>query len=405
MGEFAVIEDNYNGKPVTYYVRPDRKDDAPYLFSKTPEMMRFFSAYTGVEYPYDTYAQTVVEVYANAMEHTTATTHSFALLMDKKAALDVGYVRVVAHELAHQWFGDLVTCRDWSHGWLNEGFASYFTALWTEHDLGKDAFKQEMLSEQQIYLQEDSSYRRPIVYYTTFEDGEELFDRHMYQKGCWVLHMLRHQLGEAAFRRGIQSYLERYRTRKVITADLERTLEEVTGRSLAQFFQQWVYAGGYPAFDVSYSWDSEHKMAKVKIQQTQQVDDLTPCFVTPVDLVFTIPASDESTTDDYTKETRTIPLRVIVGEDGQSEQGFYLPLEREPLMVRLIPTVGCSRSSLSNVLARCCAINLPTTRTRWGVLRPLTRWAMRAAMRAWLPSNNACSMMPSGVCVPPPRPR
>ncbi|HVB20331.1 MAG TPA: M1 family metallopeptidase [Ktedonobacteraceae bacterium] len=337
VGEFAVIEDSYNGKPLTYYVRPDRKDDAPYLLSKTPQMMQFFSAYTGVEYPYDKYAQTVVEIYANAMEHTTATTHSFSLLMDKKASLDVDYVAVVAHELAHQWFGDLVTCRDWSNGWLNEGFASYFTVLWAEHDRGKDVFKQAMLSEKQIYLQEDSSHRRPIVYYVTHEDGEELFDRHMYQKGCWVLHMLRHQLGDAAFRRGIKTYLERYRTREVITADLERTLEEATGRSLAQFFQQWVYQGGYPAFEVSYSWDSEHTMAKVKIRQTQQVDDLTPCFVTPIDLAFTIPTSDEAAKDADTTETRTIPMCVTVGEDGQSEQSFYLPLEREPVMVRFDP--------------------------------------------------------------------
>jgi aminopeptidase N len=337
VGEFAVIEDSYNGKPVTYYVRPDRKDDAPYLFSKTPQMMQFFSAYTGVEYPYDKYAQTVVEIYSNAMEHTTATTHSFSLLMDKKASLDTDYVRVVAHELAHQWFGDLVTCRDWSNGWLNEGFASYFTELWTEHDKGEDEFKQGMLSEKQIYLQEDSSHRRPIVYYVFHEDGEELFDRHMYQKGCWVLHMLRHQLGEAAFRRGIQTYLERYRTREVITADLERTLEEVTGRSLAQFFQQWLYQGGYPAFEVNYSWDSEHAMAKVKIRQTQQIDELTPCFVTPVDLAFTIPTSDAAAKDEHTTETRTVAMRVTVGEDGQIEQSFYLPLEREPVMVRFDP--------------------------------------------------------------------
>ncbi len=271
------------------------------------------------------------------MEHTTATTHSFSLLMDQKAALDTNYVRVVAHELAHQWFGDLVTCRDWSNGWLNEGFASYFTELWTEHDKGEDEFKQGMLSEKQIYLQEDSSHRRPIVYYVFHEDGEELFDRHMYQKGCWVLHMLRHQLGEAAFRRGIQTYLERYRTREVITADLERTLEEVTGRSLAQFFQQWLYQGGYPAFEVNYAWDSEHNMAKVKIRQTQKVDELTPCFVTPVDLAFTIPTSDEAAKDADTTETRTIAMRVTVGEDGQIEQSFYLPLEREPVMVRFDP--------------------------------------------------------------------
>ncbi len=337
VSEFAVVEDSYNGKPVNYYVRPDRKDDARYYMGKTPEMMRFFADYTGVDYPYDKYAQTVVEIYTGAMEHTTATTHSFALLLDERAALDFDLVPVVAHELAHQWFGDLVTCRDWPNGWLNEGFATYFEELWNEHDLGTDYFKQSMLNLKKGYLEEDGQYRRPIVYHVYHNDGFELFDGHMYNKGAWVLHMLRHQLGDTTFRRGVKTYLERYREREVITADLERTFEEATGRSLAQFFQQWVYQGGYPAFEVNYSWDSEHSMAKLRIKQTQQVDDLTPCFVTQVDLAFTVPTSDEATKDEHVTETRTISMRVIAGEDGQVEQSFYIPLEREPLMVRFDP--------------------------------------------------------------------
>ena len=337
VGEFAVIEDSYKSIPVTYYVRPDRKDDARLYMGKTPEMIRFFSEYTGVEYPYNKYAQTVVEIYTGAMEHTTATTHGFTLLLDKRASLDVDLVPVVAHELAHQWFGDLLTCRDWSNGWLNEGFATYFEELWGEYDQGTDYFKRSMLQLKQNYLGEDTHYRRPIVYHVFYDDGFELFDAHLYEKGAWVLHMLRHQLGEAAFKRAINAYLSRYREREVITADLERTCEDVTGRSLAQFFQQWVYSGGYPAFEVNYSWDSEHTMAKVKIKQTQHVDDLTPCFVTPVDLAFTIPASDEAAKEDNTTETRTITMQVTVGEDGQVEQSFYMPLEREPVMVRFDP--------------------------------------------------------------------
>src|SRR5579885_2979697 len=337
VGDFAVIEDHYNGKPVNYYVRKDRKDDAHLYMGKTPQMMRFFSEYTGVEYPYDKYDQTVVELYTGAMEHTTATTHSFSLLMDQRAALDMDMVPVVAHELAHQWFGDLVTCRDWPNGWLNEGFATYFEELWGEHDLGNDYFKYSMLALKKGYLAEDSEYRRPVVYHVYHNDGFELFDGHMYNKGGWVLHMLRHQLGEKTFRRAINAYLNRYREREVITADLERTLEEVTGRSLAGFFQQWVYSGGYPAFEVNYSWDNEHHMAKVKIKQTQQVDDLTPCFVTPVDLAFTVPTSDEAAKDENTTETRTVSIRVIAGEDGQVEQTFYVPLEREPVMIRFDP--------------------------------------------------------------------
>ncbi len=338
VSDFAVIEDSYHGKPVTYYVRKDRKDDAPLLMGKTPQMMQFFSDFTGVEYPYDKYAQTVVELYTGAMEHTTATTHSFSLLMDKKAAFDNdALVPVVAHELAHQWFGDLVTCRDWSNGWLNEGFATYFENMWNEHDLGRNAFKQSMLGMKEWYMGEDKHYRRPIVYHVFHDDGFELFDGHMYGKGAWVLHMLRHQLGDAAFKRAIKTYLERYREKEVITADLERTFEESTGRSLAQYFQQWVYSGGYPEFTVNYSWDGEHKLAKIKIQQTQKVDELTPCFVTPVDLDFTLPISDEAAKDEFTKETITIPLSITVGEDGQVEQSFYVPLAREPLMVRFDP--------------------------------------------------------------------
>ncbi|HET9918623.1 MAG TPA: M1 family aminopeptidase [Ktedonobacteraceae bacterium] len=340
VGDFAVIEDSYNDIPVTYYIRHDRKDDAPLYMGKTPEMMRFFSEYTGVEYPYSKYAQTVVEIYTGAMEHTTTTTHSFMLVPDQKAALDIDLVPIVAHELAHQWFGDLITCRDWPNGWLNEGFATYFEELWGEHDQGIDYFKQSMLDLKNGYIEEDSHYRRPIVYHIYHDDGFELFDGHMYNKGGWVLHMLRHQLGEKTFRRAINGYLKRYREREVITADLERTIEEVTGRSMAQFFQQWVYSGGYPAFEVDYSWDEEHHMAKVKIKQTQKVDELTPCFVTPVDLAFTIPTSDEAgenAKDADTTETRTVPMRVVVGEDGQVEQSFYIPLEREPVMVRFDP--------------------------------------------------------------------
>ncbi len=337
VGDFALIEDSYNGKPVNYYIRKDRKDDAPLYFSKTPQMMRFFSEFTGVEYPYDNYKQTVVELYTGAMEHTTATTHSFTLVADQKAALDIDLVPVVAHELAHQWFGDLLTCRDWSNAWLNEGFATYFEQMWEEHDLGVDEFKYSMLQEKQGYLAEDKVYRRPIVYYVYHDRGFELFDRHLYNKGAWVLHMLRHLLGTEGFRRSIHAYVERYRERQVVTADLLRVLEETSGHSLERFFQQWVHGGGHPELEVNYTWDAERKLAKVRIKQTQKVDELTACFYTPLDLAFTIPASDETPPDAKTVATRNVPMQVLLGEYGQNEQNFYLSLEREPLMLRIDP--------------------------------------------------------------------
>ncbi len=333
VGDFALLEDSYNGKPVTYHVFKDRREDAPLYMGKTPEMMRFFSEYTGVEYPYSKFAQTVVSIYTGAMEHTTCVTHSFALLMDRKAALDMSldYVPIVAHELAHQWFGDLVTCRDWPNGWLNEGFATYFEKLWIEHDSGGDEFMYSMLQEKQGYLAEDAIYRRPIVYYVYHDQGFELFDRHLYNKGGWVLHMLRHQLGEPAFKRAIRVYLERFRVSQVVTSDLQRSLEEVTGRSLERFFQQWIYSGGHPELEASYAWNAETKLAKLSIKQVQKLDELTPCFCAPLELVFTIPAAADG------KETRSVPLKVTLGEDGQVEQTFYLPLEAEPLLVRVDP--------------------------------------------------------------------
>jgi aminopeptidase N len=333
-GDFAVVEDEYQGKPVNYYVHKDRRDDAPLYMGKTPAMIKFFAEFTGVDYPFAKYAQTVVDIYTGAMEHASCTTHSFALLPDKKAALDVGddLVSVVAHELAHQWFGDLLTCRDWSNGWLNEGFATYFENLWGEHDRGNDEFKYSMLQEKLGYLDEDRVYRRPIVYYVYNDQGFELFDRHLYNKGSWVLHMLRHLLGDAPFKRGLKTYIERFRAREVVTSDLLRTLEEVSGRSLERFFQQWVHSGGHPELDVAYSWDNERKLAKVRIKQTQQTNELTPCFSMPLDLAFTIPASDEPTS-----ETRTVTMQVQLGEDERMEQTYYLPLEREPLLVRVDP--------------------------------------------------------------------
>ncbi|GCE04342.1 M1 family aminopeptidase [Dictyobacter aurantiacus] len=337
VGDFAVIEDSYNGKPVNYYVRKDREGDATLLMGKTPKMMRFFSEYIGVEYPYDKYAQTVVEIYTGAMEHTTTTTHSFSLLPDERAALDMDVVPVVAHELAHQWFGDLLTCRDLANAWLKEGFATYFEQMWEEHDLGNDEFKYSMLREKQGYLDEDSHYRRPIVYHVYHDRGFELFDRHLYNKGAWVLHMLRHRLTDQGFRRGMKAYVEKYRGKSVVTADLLRTLEEVTGHSLERFFQQWVHGGGHPELEVNYSWDIERKLAKVKVKQTQKVDELTACFYMPLDIAFTVPTSDEEAKKGDSTQTRTVTMQVQLGEDGQTEQSFYLPLEREPLLVRVDP--------------------------------------------------------------------
>jgi aminopeptidase N len=328
-GEFVEIQDHWRDIPVNYYVRAGREDDARRMLGHTPAMMEFFTQHFGVDYPYVKYAQIVPELFLGAMENVSATTHSYRLLPDQRASLDYKADPVVAHELVHQWFGDLLAVRDWSHTWLKESFATYFESVWMGEEEGEDQLRLEMRENLESYLAADKRGRRPIVYNVYRKNGNELFDRHNYEKGSRVLHMLRHVVGEAAFWRGMQRYAQRNQGREVITADFERAHEEASGRSLAQFFEQWVYKAGHPEFKVSYSWDDERMLAKVTARQAQQVNEQTPLFVTPLDLAFFVPQGDGAPSDEGFIEPQVI--RVLVEE---ADQTFYIPLARRPLGVR-----------------------------------------------------------------------
>ena len=299
------------------------------MLDNTPRMIELFSTKTGVDYPWVKYAQIVPEMFLGAMENTSATTHSYRLMPDERASLDYSPDDVVAHELAHQWFGDLLTCRDWGHIWLNESFATFMEEVWMEHDKGIDEARTDFRRNLQLYLEADKRGRRPIVYNVYRKHGDELFDRHVYEKGSLVLNLLRFTLGEDAFWRAINLYLERNRGREVITADLERAIEEATGRSMARYFEQWVYKAGHPEFSVSYSWDDAQQMAKVSVKQTQEVTDLTPVFVTPVEIAFMV----EDAVDGR-KKGQKATLRSFRVTIEEAQQTFYFPLERRPLSVR-----------------------------------------------------------------------
>ncbi len=206
-GEFEAHQQKWDGIPVTSYVPTGRLPDAARSFDKTPAMMKFFSEKIDLRYPWSKYTQICVDEYAwGGMEHTTATTLNLGTLHDARAHLDVSSDGLVAHELAHQWWGDLLTCKDWGEIWLNESFATYFTTLWTEHDLGWNQATWDRHREAESYKQEDKSrYRRPIVSYR-YSDPSNVFDRHSYPKGARVLHMLRHELGDDLFWKSIQLY-------------------------------------------------------------------------------------------------------------------------------------------------------------------------------------------------------
>ncbi len=330
-GEFSELSDKWRSIPANYYVRPGREDDGRRMLDNTPKMMELYSQRFGVDYPYAKYAQIVPEMFLGAMENTSATTHSYRLLPDKRASLDWTPEPVVAHELVHQWFGDLLTCRDWGHIWLNESFATYFEAVWAEHSKGQDEFHTELWHNLHNYLEADRHGRRPIVYSVYRKNASELFDRHVYEKGSLVLHMLRFVLGEESFWRAIQAYTRRNKGREVITADLERAIEETTGRSMVRFFEQWVYKAGHPEFKVSYAWDDEHSMARVTVRQTQKVTEQTPVFVTPVEIGFMVPESANARPDDPKAKATLHTFRVQI---EQAEATFYLPLARRPFSVR-----------------------------------------------------------------------
>lgn len=274
VGEFVEIRESAGQTPVLYYVRPGREDDARRAFGNTPRMIQFFERRIGVPYPYAKYSQVAVTDFIfGGMENTSATTQTADTLHDERAHLDFSSDPLVAHELAHQWWGDLLTCRDWAHAWLNEGFATYFEALWCEEDKGADEFAWNLRQDREGYLAEASHrYRRPIVC-NRYRVPIELFDRHLYEKGSLVLHMLRRELGDALFFKALNLYCTRNRGQNVITQDLQHAFEQATGRNLDWFFDQWVYKEGHPEIEVSHSFDDKQKLLGVTVKQTHKVSD------------------------------------------------------------------------------------------------------------------------------------
>jgi aminopeptidase N len=277
-GEFAHLDGGQVGDvPISYLVPRGREADGERTFRETPGMLRHFEQLTGVTFPWEKYAQVVVSDFTfGGMENTTATTMYEYILLDERAAIDITSTDLVAHELAHQWFGDFVTCRDWSHGWLNEGFATFMEHVDRERRLGEDEYDYGIKQDQDAYLAEASArYQRPIVC-QDYELPIDLFDRHLYEKGGLVLHMLRRELGEPVFWKGVGEYLRRHAFGVVETRDLQRALEHVSGRSLDRFFEQWVFKAGHPQLDVKVEYAQGSLLIEVK--QTQKVTAEVPQF-------------------------------------------------------------------------------------------------------------------------------
>ncbi|HZB81029.1 MAG TPA: M1 family metallopeptidase, partial [Nitrososphaera sp.] len=265
VGEYIEMKD---GKNLCYYVPPEKKQDAPRSFEHTPEIIRFFEEYLGTNYPYDKYSQVTVQDFLyGGMENSSCTTLTLDTLHDEKAHLDFTSDHLVSHELAHQWFGDLVTCSDWQHIWLNEGFATYCEALYWEASRGKDEFQYYMMQTADDYFEEAKTrYTRPIVT-KVYKHPDDLFDRHTYEKGGCVLHMMRQLVGDKYFRRSLRTYLQRFANGNTETDDLRKVFELETGQSLQQFFDQWIFREGHPELKIDFYHDNH--IVEIKVKQSQ----------------------------------------------------------------------------------------------------------------------------------------
>jgi aminopeptidase N len=324
VGEYAAVEDTYDGIPIITYVYPNEVEEGKVTAQRLPEMVRLFSELTGVKYPYAKYAQTMTRDFGGGMENITATTQTDQMIHDARTKLDRDWDGLQAHELAHQWFGDLVTCRTWADIWLNESFATYFQAMWDEYRLGRDDFLYlDVRSNQNAYFGSwRQGLRRPIVT-SNYADKDALFDNYAYPRGAAVLHMLRKTLGNENWRRAIKHYLTKYRHQPVQTEQLRVALEETTGQPLDWFFEQWLYKMGHPVFNVTQSYDSQTKRLTLHVRQEQKPD---PNSAYPQAGFFRAPLEIEIGTSAQTRIER-----VII--EPKEEQTFTFTVDSQPLLV------------------------------------------------------------------------
>jgi aminopeptidase N len=271
VGEFATVEDDSAGVPVISYVYPNEADAARATVARVPDMIRFFAERTGAPFPYAKYGQAFLYNFQGGMENITLTALEDGAVRDARSRLDGDNDELLAHELAHSWFGDDLTCQWWSDIWLNEGFATYMQAAWDEHELGmSDFLYRDVLSNQRQYLGAGQGKgRRPTVT-AKFEDPDDLFDSYIYARGAGILHMLRRILGDDAWWRGLRLYVQKYPHQAVTTEQFRAALEESSGQKLDWFFDQWVYRMGHPVLRVTQAYDPGAKKLTLTIRQEQK---------------------------------------------------------------------------------------------------------------------------------------
>ena len=309
--EFSVVNAGAaGGTHVWHYLYPEDRDRGLADHGRALRMLDFYAGLVG-PYPYGKLALVQSSTRFGGMENSSN------IFFDENSYDGTGKLEgTVAHEIAHQWFGDSVTESDWHHLWLSEGFATYFGALFYERADGRDRFVRMMLDNKERYLKDAESVARP-VYDPSVKDLFKLLNRNNYQKGAWVLHMLRRVVGDEKFFRGVRDYYRTYRDGNALTEDFRRVMERHHGRPLDWFFRQWIYEPGFPTYDAAWRWDESAKRLTLKVRQTQAGG----LFRVPLDVEFR--GGDG-------------PRREVVEVSGR-EQSFDFRLERRPQAVALDP--------------------------------------------------------------------
>lgn len=277
VGDFNITTDKWRGIDVEYYLEDDFHKHARGIFGRTPEMIEHYSEILGVDYPWEKYAQVVVRDFVSgAMENTTAVIHGEFVQMDEREMLDRHEEDIIAHELIHHWFGDLVTCENWANLPLNEAFATYGEYIWREKGFGRMAADKHLDADLKSYFREARSKQVDMIRFD-YTDKDDMFDSHSYAKGGRVLHMLRYYLGDEAFYLGLQKYLKDNAFSTVEIHQLRLAMEEVCGEDLNWFFNQWFLNSGHPVLAFSYEYEDSTNTQWVYIEQLQNLET-TPLY-------------------------------------------------------------------------------------------------------------------------------
>jgi aminopeptidase N len=318
IADYAVLKDSLGSLPINYWVYKGLEADAGTTFRKTPYMINFFNNLYNYPYPWAKYDQVITSYMGGGAEATSATILGEGIVMDTIAEKDYSGERVIAHEIAHQWWGDLITLRSWEHTWLNESFGTYSDYLYTRHDKGEDAGAFDLLGKKNQYLNEARNrYIRPIVF-NRYNDPGDNFDSHTYPKGACMLHLLRYILGDDAFFRTLSTFLHQNEFKPVDTHDLMKTVKEVSGKNMDWFFDQYIFSPGHPVFEVTKTWDENKKTLKLIILQKQDSIPGVPIYTIPVNLGFVV---------DGKKIVKEVWLK-------NKSESFDFDFSSQPLLVR-----------------------------------------------------------------------